>query len=71
MGTASSKEPRQLMYQGMSDTSPYDDILFVSEALGIDFDGEFGVVVDRVPMGTTAAACRRHIRLLVQINDWS
>ncbi len=73
MGTASSKEPRPLMYQGMSDTfyAPYDDIPFVTEALGIDFEGEFGVVVDTVPMGTTADVCRGHIRLLVQINDWS
>ena len=73
MGTASSKEPRPLMYQGMSDTfyAPYDDIPFVTEALGIDFEGEFGVIVDRVAMGTTADVCSGHIKLLVQINDWS
>lgn len=71
MGTASSKEPRPLMYQGMSDTfyAPYDDIPFVTEALGIDFEGEFGVIVDRVAMGTTADVCSGHIKLLVQIND--
>jgi fumarylacetoacetate (FAA) hydrolase len=44
---------------------------FPDEALGIDFEGEFGVVVDAVPMGTTAADALSHIRLLVQINDWS
>jgi fumarylacetoacetate (FAA) hydrolase len=29
------------------------------------------VIVDAVPMGTSAAEALRHIRLLVQINDWS
>jgi fumarylacetoacetate (FAA) hydrolase len=43
-----------------------------SKRLGIDFEGEFGVIVDAVPMGTPAdAECMKHIRLIVQINDWS
>jgi fumarylacetoacetate (FAA) hydrolase len=29
------------------------------------------VVVDTVPMGTTASAALPHIKLIVQINDWS
>jgi fumarylacetoacetate (FAA) hydrolase len=64
---------RPLMYQGMSDRfyGPHDDIPFVSEADGIDFEGEFGVIVDEVPMGTDAATAAGHIRLIVQINDWS
>ncbi len=62
-----------VMYQGASDDflGPHADSPFVSEADGVDFEGEFGVVVDEVPMGATpveAAAC---IRLIVQINDWS
>lgn len=62
-----------LMYQGMSDRffGPHDPVPFVSEADGIDFEGEFGVVVDAVPMGVTPQQALRHIRLVVQINDWS
>lgn len=64
---------RPLMYQGMSDKfySATDDIPFPSEADGIDFEGEFGVVVDHVPLGTSAENALDHIKLLVQINDWS
>ncbi len=64
---------RPLMYQGMSDRfyGPTDDVPFPSTEQGIDFEGEFGVVVDHVPMGTTAADALDHIRLVVQINDWS
>ena len=62
-----------LMYQGVSDKfySPHDDVKFPDEGLGIDFEGEFGVIVDFVPMGTTAAQALDHIKLVVQINDWS
>lgn len=62
-----------LMYQGMSDTflAPTQDASFPSEDHSIDFEGEFGVIVDTVPLGTTAAAALNHIKLLVQINDWS
>lgn len=64
---------RPLMYQGMSDRfySPTEDAEFPSEADGIDFEGEFGVVVDAVPMGISAEDALGHIRLIVQINDWS
>ena len=64
---------RPLMYQGMSDRflGPGDDVPLPSEDDGIDFEGEFGVIVDHVPMGTTAAEALDHIKLLVQINDWS
>lgn len=64
---------RPLMYQGMSDRfyGPEDDVPFPATAHGIDFEGEFGVIVDRVPMGTSAADALQHIRLIVQINDWS
>jgi fumarylacetoacetate (FAA) hydrolase len=41
------------------------------EALGIDFEGEFGVIVDRVPMGATPQQALAAVRLLVQLNDWS
>ena len=64
---------RPLMYQGMSDRflGPRDPAPFPDEALGIDFEGEFGVIVDAVPMGVTAEEAAGHIRLVVQINDWS
>jgi fumarylacetoacetate (FAA) hydrolase len=62
-----------LMYQGTSDKfyGPSDDVRMPDEALQIDFEGEFGIIVDAVPMGTPAAQCMQHIRLVVQINDWS
>lgn len=50
---------------------PASDVPFPSEGDGIDFEGEFGLICDEVPMGTSAADARGHIRLLVQINDWS
>jgi fumarylacetoacetate (FAA) hydrolase len=64
---------RPLMYQGMSDRflGPHDDVPFPDESLGIDFEGEFGVITDAVPMGTTPQQALGHIKLLVQINDWS
>jgi fumarylacetoacetate (FAA) hydrolase len=64
---------RPLMYQGLSDRfyGPRDDVRLPATEHGIDFEGEFGVVVDAVPMGTSAAAAMAHIRLIVQINDWS
>lgn len=72
-GTEPIKHDKPLMYQGMSDRfyGPADPVPFPDEAHGIDFEGEFGVIVDAVPMGTSAADALRHIRLVVQINDWS
>jgi fumarylacetoacetate (FAA) hydrolase len=62
-----------VMYQGASDDflGPHDDVPMPDEALGIDFEGEFGVVVDRVPMGATPAQALAAVRLVVQLNDWS
>ncbi|WP_257164591.1 fumarylacetoacetate hydrolase family protein [Bradyrhizobium sp. SRS-191] len=62
-----------VMYQGASDDflGPHVDVPFVSEADGIDCEGEFGVIVDDVPMAVTAEQAAQRIRLLVQINDWS
>lgn len=64
---------RPLMYQGLSDRfyGPADDVPFPAAEHGIDFEGEFGVIVDAVPMGTSAADAMPYIRLIVQINDWS
>ncbi|MBL0420177.1 fumarylacetoacetate hydrolase family protein [Ramlibacter sp. AW1] len=62
-----------LMYQGGSDDllGPCDDVPLPDEAHGIDFEGEFGVIVDDVPMSCSAAQARGRILLLVQINDVS
>ncbi|AXF05889.1 fumarylacetoacetate hydrolase family protein [Paraburkholderia hospita] len=62
-----------VMYQGASDNflGPTDDVPLPDEHDGIDFEGEFGVIVDGVPMGVSATAALAHVRLVVQINDWS
>jgi fumarylacetoacetate (FAA) hydrolase len=62
-----------LMYQGVSNKfyAPAEDVRMVDEALQIDFEGEFGIITDAVPMGTSIADAAKHIRLVVQINDWS
>ncbi len=62
-----------LMYQGGSDDflGACDDVPFLSEEAGIDFEGEYGVIVDDVPMGCSAEQAASHIKLLVQLNDWS
>jgi fumarylacetoacetate (FAA) hydrolase len=62
-----------VMYQGGSDDflGPHDDVPLPDESLGIDFEGEFGVITGAVPMGASAATAFKQVRLLVQINDWS
>jgi fumarylacetoacetate (FAA) hydrolase len=62
-----------VMYQGASDDflGPHADVPLPSVVDGIDFEGEFGVVLADVPMATPAAAALAQVRLLVQINDWS
>ncbi|SIQ33645.1 fumarylacetoacetate (FAA) hydrolase [Rhizobium sp. RU35A] len=62
-----------LVYQGASDDfrGPLADVEFPDDALWIDMEGEFGVVLSEVPMRTGAEQAEAHIRLLVQINDWS
>jgi fumarylacetoacetate (FAA) hydrolase len=64
---------KPLMYQGLSDPflGPSEDVRLPDEAHGIDFEGEFAVIIDFVPMGTGAAEAMGHIKLVVQINDWS
>jgi fumarylacetoacetate (FAA) hydrolase len=62
-----------VMYQGASDDflGPNDDVPLPSEADGIDFEGEFGVVTGSVPMGASPEAALACVRLVVQLNDWS
>lgn len=62
-----------LMYQGASDhmLAARDPITAASEAWGIDFEAEVGVVTDDVPMGVNEEEAQAHIKLLLLINDVS
>ncbi|MFX1670791.1 fumarylacetoacetate hydrolase family protein [Paraburkholderia sp. A2WS-5] len=62
-----------VMYQGASDDflGPCDKVSLPSEADGIDFEGEFGVIVGPVNMAVTPEEALSAVRLIVQINDWS
>ncbi|MDH6266043.1 fumarylacetoacetate (FAA) hydrolase [Rhizobium sp. SG_E_25_P2] len=73
LGIKKEKTGRPLMYQGVSDTffGPRETVSFPSEADDIDFEGEFGVITDKVARGASPEQAMTHIRLLVQINDWS
>ncbi|MFM9897187.1 fumarylacetoacetate hydrolase family protein [Sphingorhabdus sp.] len=72
-GTEPPPPGRPLMYQGLSHQflSATADMPLPREEDGIDFEGEFGVITDYVPMGVSADQAKVHIKLLVQINDWS
>jgi fumarylacetoacetate (FAA) hydrolase len=62
-----------LVYQGASDDflGAQAPLAQVDESLGIDCEGEFGVIVDEVPMGAAPDQALGCVRLIVQINDWS
>jgi fumarylacetoacetate (FAA) hydrolase len=62
-----------LMYQGGSDSmiGPTDDVEAIDEAHGVDFEAEVAVVTDDVPMGVDAVAARKHIQLVLLVNDVS
>ena len=62
-----------VMYQGASDDflGPHDDVPLPSQADGIDFEGEFGVVCGPVRMAATPDEALAAVRLVVQVNDWS
>ena len=62
-----------LMYQGAGDDfiGGRDDIPLPSENQGIDFEGEFVVLVGEVPMGCGAGQALQHIKLILQVNDVS
>ena len=62
-----------LMYQGCSDNflAPREDIPQVDFSNGTDFEGEIGVVLQDVPMGTKADKALDYVALVVMINDVS
>ena len=68
-----AKPGQPLMYQGGSDdfVGPWDDMPLPSETDGIDFEAEVAVVVDRVPMGTSASRALEHVKLVMLANDAS
>ncbi|GGB56543.1 fumarylacetoacetate hydrolase family protein [Blastomonas aquatica] len=72
-GTEPPPAGRPLMYQGLSHQflSATADMPLPREEDGIDFEGEFGIITDAVPMGVTPEQALAHIKLIVQINDWS
>jgi fumarylacetoacetate (FAA) hydrolase len=62
-----------LVYQGGSDDllGAHDDVPFADESWGIDLEAEVAVITDDVPMGTSPAEARQHIKLIALVNDWS
>jgi fumarylacetoacetate (FAA) hydrolase len=71
-------EPRStlappLMYQGLSDRfyPPHGSVPFRSVDDEIDFEAEFAVLTDHVPLGVSADDAMSHIKLVVLLNDWS
>ena len=62
-----------LIYQGGSDTflGPRDPILMADEDCGIDMEAEIAVIIDDVPMGVTPPDAKRHILLVMLVNDVS
>jgi fumarylacetoacetate (FAA) hydrolase len=62
-----------LMYQGLSDRfyPAHGEVPFRAEADDIDFEAEFGVILDKTPLGVSPREALEHVRLVVMINDWS
>jgi fumarylacetoacetate (FAA) hydrolase len=72
-GVQAKQSDRPLMYQGMSHRflGPYENVPLPRETDGIDFEGEFAVITDFVPMGITPDEAATHIKLVAIVNDWS
>ena len=62
-----------LMYVGAPDAmlGARDPIRAASEDWGVDMEAEVAVIVSDVPMGVTPEQARRHIRLVMLVNDIS
>lgn len=62
-----------LMYQGLSDQfdGPRDPMRIPSEDLGLDYEAEVAIIVDEVPMGTSALNAGSHIKLVMLLNDYT
>ncbi|MGY2290072.1 fumarylacetoacetate hydrolase family protein [Pseudomonas sp. SDO528_S397] len=62
-----------LMYQGASDDflGARDDVPLPDVNHNIDFEGEYAVIVDEVPMGCPAEQALQYVRLVLLVNDVS
>ncbi len=62
-----------LMYQGLSNLfyPPHGEVPFRGFDDDVDFEAEFGVITDAVPLGISPEAALGHARLIIMINDWS
>ncbi len=62
-----------LMYQGLSDRfyAPHVPVPFRGFDDEVDFEAEYGVITDAVPLGISPVEALDHVRLLIVINDWS
>ncbi|HSI17376.1 MAG TPA: fumarylacetoacetate hydrolase family protein [Sphingomonas sp.] len=62
-----------LMYQGLSDRfyAAHAPVPFRSFDDEVDFEAEYGVITDAVPLGISPDEALHHVRLLIVINDWS
>lgn len=65
--------PFPLMYQGMSDDfyRPHGEVPLPREEDQIDFEGEVGVILSKVPMGIKEQEASQYIKLVVLLNDMS
>lgn len=57
--------------QGDDFRGPHDDYEFPAEADQCDFEGEFAVITDDVPIGVTAQEALSHVKLIAALNDVS
>jgi fumarylacetoacetate (FAA) hydrolase len=62
-----------LMYQGLSDRfyAPHVPVPFRGFDDEVDFEAEYGVITDAVPLGIPPDEALDHVRLLIIVNDWS
>lgn len=71
--TVKRPEGVPILIQRQSDdfVGPCDDYPLLGDAENGDFEGEYAVIVDDVPMGSNAAQCTERIRLVTVMNDVS
>lgn len=71
--TVKRPEGVPILVQRQSDdfAGPCDDFAFPAAGDNADYEGEFGVIVDEIPMSSGAQACAEAIRLVVLLNDVS
>lgn len=63
--------PILIQRQGDDFRGPHEDYAFPTEDDQCDFEGEFAVVLDDVPMGVDAGQALGHVKLLTIFNDVS